>query len=518
VLGTNMPDFQALYPNDRYSFTGTVTGTISSTLVFEATFGQSHNSIDILPGNSKFTRAGFGLTGIPLLFPGAVQIDSPPRFIFNGGRIANGPNIGSNNAPFYNFNTTRDFAASVAKIAGSHNFKAGVFWQNSFKPQSSFAANNGDYNFVDNAANPFDSQFGFANAAIGVYNTFNQASDYVIGKYRYNNIEWFVQDNWKVNSKLTLDYGVRFYWIQPQFDEDGQTGNFLPDRFKASNAPVLYRPVCLGGTNPCGGANRRAVDPRLLVSGFVPSEGNTLASVFIGRLVANTGSITNGVLQAGKDGLPKGTYKNRGVHVAPRFGFGYDVFGNQTLVVRGGGGVFFDRPQGNTVFDLVQNPPTTIAPTLNFGLMQQLNQGPVLLAPPNLVAFDLEGKVPTTYAYNLGIQYKLPYDSVLDVSYVGTSAQHQLHQRAGLWIGLPRGQSGSDAGGQCDARRDSAAGRFPASFPGLREHLVHRTGGQFKLPFTADLAQPALLKGFAGWYQLHLEQGAWNADQRSAEH
>jgi hypothetical protein len=61
--------------------------------------------------------------------------------------------------------------------------------------------------------------------------------------------------------------------------------------------------------------------------------------------------------------------------------------------------------------------------------MQQLNQGPVLLAPPNLVAFDLEGKVPTTYAYNLGIQYKMPYSIVLDVSYVGTSAQHQLQRR-----------------------------------------------------------------------------------------
>ncbi len=428
VLGTNLPQYAALYPNDRYSVTGTVTGSISPTLVMEATFGQSHNAIDILPANSKFNRAGLGLTGIPLLFPGAVQIDAPPRFIFNGGRIANGPNIGSNNAPFYNFNTTRDWAGSVSKILGSHNLKFGGFWQNSFKPQSSFAANNGDYNFVDNAANPFDTGFGFANAAVGVYNTFNQASAYIIGKYRYNNVEWFAQDNWKVNSKLTLDYGIRFYLIQPQFDEDGQTGNFLPEKFSRGSAPVLYRPVCIGA-NPCGGTNRRAVDPRQLVSGFVASEANTLASVFIGRIVPNTGSITNGVLQAGRDGLPKGVYKNRGVHFAPRFGFGYDVFGTQKLVVRGGGGVFYDRPQGNTVFDLVQNPPTTIAPTLNFGLMQQLNQGPVLLAPPGLVAFDLEGKVPTTYAYNLGIQYKLPLDSVLDISYVGTSAQHQLQRR-----------------------------------------------------------------------------------------
>jgi hypothetical protein len=428
VLGTNLPEYATRFPNNRYSVTGTVTGSLNPSTVLEVTFGQSHNFIDILPNNPKFNRAGLNLTGIPLLFPSAVQIDAPPQFIFNGGRIANGPNIGSNNAPFYNFNTTRDWSVSLSKIKGAHNLKFGWFWQNSFKPQSSFANNNGQYNFVDNAANPFDTGFGFANAATGVYNTFNQASDYVIGKYRYNNIEWYAQDNWKVTSRLTFDYGMRFYYIQPQFDEDGQTGNFLPERFSASNTPLLYRPVCIGA-NPCSGNNRRAVDPRLLVAGFVPSAANTLASVFIGRLVPNTGSITNGVLQAGKDGLPQGTYRNRGVHYAPRFGFAYDVMGDQSLVVRGGAGVFYDRPQGNTVFDLVQNPPTTIAPTLFFGRMQELGTGQVLLAPPNLVAFDLEGKVPTSYAYNLGIQYKLPFDSVLDVSYVGTSGQHLLQRR-----------------------------------------------------------------------------------------
>lgn len=428
VLGTNMPDFAAQFPNNRYSITGTVTGALNPTTILEATFGQSHNSIDILPNNPKFSRAGLNLANIPLLYPNAVQIDSPPRFVFNGGRIANGPNIGSNNAPFYNFNTTRDWSVSLAKIAGSHNFKFGWFWQNSFKPQSSFAANNGDYSFVNDATNPFDTGFGFANAALGIYTTFNQASAYVIGKYRYNNIEWYAQDNWKVTSRLTLDYGMRFYWIQPQFDEDLQTGNFLPGRYNAGNAPLLYRPVCIGA-NPCGGSNRRAVDPRLLTTaGFVPTTSNTIESAYIGRLVPNTGVLTNGVLQAGA-GLEKGTYRNRGVHFAPRFGFAYDVFGNQTFVVRGGGGVFYDRPQGNTVFDLVQNPPTTIAPTLFYGRMQDIGTGQVLLAPPNLVAFDREGKVPTSYAYNLGIQYKLPFDSVLDVSYVGTSAQHQLQRR-----------------------------------------------------------------------------------------
>ena len=429
VLGTNLPDYATKFPNNRYSVTGTVTGSITPTMVLEVTFGQSHNFIDILPNNPKFNRAGLGLTGFPLLYPGAVQIDSPPQFIFNGGRIANGPNIGSNNAPFYNFNTTRDWSASLSKIWRSHNLKFGWFWQNSFKPQSSFAANNGQYNFVNDANNPLDTGFGFANAAVGVYNQFTQASGYFIGKYRYNNVEWFAQDNWKVTSRLTLDYGMRLYWIQPQYDEDLQTANFLPDLFKAADASLLYRPVCLNNAASCSGPSRRAVDPRLLVAGFVPTPANTIDGAYIGRLVPSTGKITNGILEAGK-GIEKGLYRNRGVHLAPRFGFGYDVFGNQRLVVRGGGGVFYDRPQGNTVFDFIQSPPTTIQPTLFFGRIQDVGTGQVLIAPPNIVgAFDHEGKIPTTYAYNLGIQYKLPLESVLDVSYVGTAASHLLQRR-----------------------------------------------------------------------------------------
>jgi hypothetical protein len=428
VLGTNMPKFATIFPNNRYAISATVTGSLNPTTVLEVTFGQTHNFIDILPNNPEFTRAGLNLTGIPLLYPGAVQIDSPPQFVFNGGRIANGPNIGSNNAPFYNFNTTRDWSVSLSKIFGAHNLKTGFFWQNSFKPQSSFANNNGVYNFVNDANNPLDTGFGFANAAIGVYNTFQQASGYFIGKYRYNNVEWYLQDNWKVTNRLTFDYGMRFYWIQPQYDEDLQTANFLPERFNASDAGLLYRPVCLNNAASCSGNNRRAVDPRLLVAGFVPTEANTINGALIGRLVPNTGKITNGVIQAGA-GIERGLYRNRGIHFGPRFGFAYDLKGDQSMVVRGGGGVFYDRPQGNTVFDLVQNPPVTIQPTFFYGRISDIGSGQVLIAPPNLVAIDRQGKIPTTYAYNLGIQYKLPLESVLDVSYVGTSGQHLLQRR-----------------------------------------------------------------------------------------
>ena len=284
------------------------------------------------------------------------------------------------------------------------------------------------YNFVDNTSNPLDSGFGFANAALGVYNQFSQASGYFIGKYRYNNVEFFGQDNWKVTSRLTLDYGMRFYWIQPQYDEDLQTSNFLPNRFSAADAPRLYRPVCIDNAPTCSGSNRRAAEPTAMVGGFVPSAANTIDGAYIGRLVPNSGKLLNGIVQAGA-GIENGLYRNRGIHFAPRFGFAYDLKGNQSFVVRGGGGIFYDRPQGNVVFDLLTNPPTTLQPTFFFGQMQTINTGQVLLAPPALVAYDRGGKNPTSYAFNLGVQHKLPFEAVLDVSYVGTLGSHLLQRR-----------------------------------------------------------------------------------------
>ena len=443
VLATNMPDFNVLLPNPRNSYAVTLTGSINPTTILEVTIGGSHNSIDINPSNPKFNRTALGLSDLPVVYPNAVKIDSPPQFIFNGGRIANGPNIGSNNAPFYNFNSTRDWSASLSKIAGQHTVKVGGFWQNSFKPQSSFANNNGVYNFVDNTANPLDTGFGYANAALGIYNTFTQASGYFIGKYRYNNVEWFAQDNWKVTKRLTLDYGMRFYWIQPQYDEDLQTANFSPDRFNSSDAPRLYRPVCIGNVAPCAGVNRRAADISALGSNM-PSAANTIDGAYIGRIVPNSGKLLNGVLQAGA-GIEPGLYKNRGIHFAPRFGFAYDVFGTQSMVIRGGGGMFYDRPQGNVVFDLVTNPPTTLQPTFFYGQAQTIASGPVIIGPPALVAYDRGGKSPTSYSFNIGIQKKTFLDSVLDISYVGSLGSHLLQRRN---INAPAYGAAYQAGGQ----------------------------------------------------------------------
>ena len=59
---------------------------------------------------------------------------------------------------------------------GAHSLKFGVYYQHSYKPQSLFASFNSQINFIDDSNNPFDTGYGYANAATGVFNTYTQAT------------------------------------------------------------------------------------------------------------------------------------------------------------------------------------------------------------------------------------------------------------------------------------------------------------------------------------------------------
>ncbi len=400
-------------PARNYAFTATT--IINPTMTNEATFGVGQNKINIDANSDGLSRTKNGFSSLPQLYPSAVQNDYQPGFNFGGSRLANGPTRNTPDAPFVNYNTTIDMIDNVTKVLGAHTIKSGFYFSRSRKDQSSFAPFNGNFNFGDNSSNPLDTGYGYANAAVGVYQTFQQASQYANGMYRYSQIEGYVQDNWKITRRLTLDFGLRLNWIQPQFDASLQTATFLPERFDPSRASRLWRPAL----NAAGA--QIAVDPLTGLTNPVTS---------VGRIITGSGNVLNGIARAGKD-VSKYLMENRGIHYGPRFGFAYDVTGKQNLVVRGGGGIFYDRFQGNEVFAMLQNPPTTFSPTLFNGFIKDIDPKSALLAPPNLDAFSFEGKVATVYNFNFGVQSKLPGGFVLDTAYVGSLARHLL-QRVNL--------------------------------------------------------------------------------------
>jgi hypothetical protein len=404
-LTANLPGIEISDVRPVYNMSVSATGVLSPSLFLEATFGTGHNSIYIHDSAAAFTRANLGVSALPLLYPDAVQQDLPPWFQLSG-RFGNQANFNSSQSPFTNFNTTYDFLGSLTKVWGRHTSKAGVYMQKSLKDQTSFTNHNGVINFNENTSNPFDTSFAPANAATGVFNNYTQANAYSNGEYRYWNIEWFAQDNWKVNDRLTLDYGLRFYWVQPQHDEAGLTSNFYPGLFQQNQAVRLYRPRLQNG-------QRIGIDP---------VSGATVSGINVGRIVPGSGNLTNGIGQSGDAGIPDRLIEDNGVLFAPRFGLTYDITGTQSFIFRAGGGIFYDRYEGNISFALISNPPTTSTPRIDFGRLQDLDPATALLAPSDLNAQAASGQVPSTYNFNVGLQKKLPGGAIWDIAYVGAVA------------------------------------------------------------------------------------------------
>ena len=442
-----------------WAFTGNY--TVNPTTFLEGTYGRSRNYLTNVLMTEVSNVNNVGLGSLPLLYPDGRIVDPgffayealsksnspyfadgriwlPPNFAWgtrigcpttnNGGvALPCPPNLQFPGA--LNTNITEDVSINLTKVAGRHTLKAGFYWNKSLKAQNINLALgalpfNALMNFSNDANNPLDSGFGYSNAALGILSVYQQQSRFVEGNYVYNNREFYVQDNWKTNSRLTLDYGVRFVNQQPQHDRFQHSANFLPDRWSLANAPTLYAAACAGGAVPCSGTNRQAADPR---NGQLLGPGS---AVYIGQITPHSGNTTQGLFQSGH-GISEYGHEWPALAVAPRFGAAYDLTGRQRLVVRGGIGIFYDRPPGDAVQNLVSNPPYSSGVTLRAVRLQDIaaSQGNSAApsAPTQLFAYRYDDGLPTSSQWNVGVQMTLPWASSLDVSYVGQHAWNQLN-------------------------------------------------------------------------------------------
>jgi hypothetical protein len=100
------------------------------------------------------------------------------------------------------------------------------------------------------------------------------------------------------------------------------------------------------------------------------------------------------------------------------------------MIVRGGFGVFFDRPDGDSIYYQSQNPPTSTNQTVRNGLLQTLGTSGAAASSgvPTLINYRYDNpNLPTSLQWNAGMQMTLPWSSSLDVAYVGQHSYHVLN-------------------------------------------------------------------------------------------
>src|SRR6266481_11398 len=387
---------------------GSLVTIISPTLTNEANYGNTRNWLpNVIEPDSKYLRANSGVT-LPLLYPNADPVGQVPNQTWD---VPNSPTIYIGGMPYDNENITHNITDNVAKVTAKHTMKFGFFFETSFKRQTATIVNNGRIDFSRDSANPGDTGWAFSNALLGNYKTYEQSNTYRKGYYRYHTVEWYAQDNWKVRSNLTLDFGMRFSILRPWYDEQQQVSSFQTGLYDPKQKVQLYQPVLVNGVR----------------SSLNPLTGQTGLAALIGAIVPNSGNAFNGIVVGGANGVSSGMLSNSGVLLGPRFGLAWQPAGaGSKTVIRAGGGVFYERIQGNMIFNQINYPPGLVTPKLYYGNLNDLASASGTLFPLNVAGLSPEGKIPTVYNYNLSVQHELPLKVLLDVGYVGTQSRHGL--------------------------------------------------------------------------------------------
>ncbi|MCU0228957.1 MAG: TonB-dependent receptor, partial [Bryobacterales bacterium] len=241
---TNWAQKEKTYRLHGQGYIARYTGVLSPTLINETSFGWTRRP----EGNSatdeqirKNSREAVGFTA-GQLNPAVNPLGLIPNATFGG--IQNPANLFMEGRfPFYQMLHAFNLTNNMTKVAGAHTFKAGIMIERNYQGSLSDAAYTGNFAFAPDVNNAMDTGYAYSNAAMGVFTSYSEASDRVILSFRQNAVEWFLQDLWKVNKRLTLEYGARFHHLKPIFMRTDRLASFELGRYNPAQAVQLVQPV-----------------------------------------------------------------------------------------------------------------------------------------------------------------------------------------------------------------------------------------------------------------------------------
>jgi hypothetical protein len=426
---TPIPQFaftQNTFPTMQNDFYGPgvsavvrMTKAFSSTLLNEFLVSYTDQRITLTdePG-ADVTLQGVNLLGAP-----GVGMTT----IFNngsGGKIPGLVIAGNNHAyggkgfavdpgymPWEHTNPVYSLSDNLTKIYGRHNVQLGVYWVNFQRNQTngSIGAATGDTQGI----------LSFSNI-LGANTTGNSVADFLSGesiasfqqdstqaryRQRYQVLESYLQDDFKVNGRLTLNLGLRVSLFGNFHELNNDAYNWTTNAYSASEGATLTV-----------GSQGQLVD---VASGqnLVMNPNNPVPSL--------DPRVLNGIEQCGKNGIPSGCMASHVLNPAPRIGFAWSPFGNKTSV-RGGYGLFFEHGTADeantgsleggapTVLDMTQTNPA------GFSSIGLAPNGSSYVFPLNVTAIPTKTVWPYVQQWSLSVERELPQQMLAGIAYVGS--------------------------------------------------------------------------------------------------
>jgi hypothetical protein len=324
-------------------------------------------------------------------------------------------------APYFERNIDKNIFDNLSIQHGNHTLRTGLtaMWMTKTENASSGLA---QFNF--DAVNGNDP---FANFLLGQAASYSQADKDTIPDLHYVNFEAYVQDDWKVTPRLTVNLGVRYSYFPSPWDANNFLVNFDPAKF----VPNVVTIAGSGNMNPGAAAN---------------------AATYANGMIFPTGATCSAAqaIYAGATCSPYGSRVNASSNNnwGPRFGLAWDPQGNGKMAVRAGYGLFYDRTLNGIweqnefgTYPFNADPPlvqtaATNNPAENSNLFDNSSAGtppgpsltpinPVMTGTPT-ASGTLAFKAPSYQDYNVSVQREVMPNTVLEVGYVGTKGTHLL--------------------------------------------------------------------------------------------
>ena len=389
--GPNVPGFGANRKNDNRLISIQNVHTFSARTVNEARIGYSVVSSDTF-GRQPVKDSDVGILRANAgAYPGLGQIRIGSPVVLGTANASTTAlvigNAGTNvDITFDNYATTLVDILSLTR--GRHSIRTGgeiIYYRTNLTTN-----NNRRGAITFQSFNSF--LLGQANSSLnaeGINTRFVRTTDYSL----------FLQDDWKLSQKLTLNLGLRYELDLAPYETRGVIGTF---------DTALYQPRMEVD------ANGNPVGPP--AAGFVQA-GNVIPQYDLNN-VPNVGKRVFTNLDANNFG--------------PRVGFAYELFDSGRLTLRGGYGVFYSRPSTTHINNTTNGPPTYALSRSPVGAPVSLDdpffplpsqdQFPLFVPGVLLSSSTFERRLRTPYLHqhNVSLQYEISRDLLLEVAYVGT--------------------------------------------------------------------------------------------------